>query len=239
MKQIILACFIAAFCITDSLAENRSSLLSDYLKVISNHEKKHGEKAQYDETTYDKEFKEGMLDVCFNIEQFIKNNNLSVVVSRENTDFIAGSKKYNCAHVCDEVDFYYDLMMINFACIVLLPTDKTQSNTVTNMEKIAANYCELVHKNDITSLTVRSGYTRVVKSRQTKCEMLDADKYRCVESAIYANPQEEKRVYGKCCLVNCEKSDKCIVEKSTRPYAFYDDEILTLDDFTKDCILKE
>lgn len=250
MRRIILVCFVAAFCITDSLAENKS-LLSDYWKVINNHEKKHGEKAEYDETTYDKEFRDGMFDICIKIENFMKDNGLSISASAENTDFLLSSKKYDCAHVCDEVSFYYDLMVINFACIKLLPDYPTTPNKdEVNMALDAADYCESLH--DQTWEMVQAGYTRIVVPQQTKCKLLDTGDYKCVESAVYANTHKVSRMYGKCCVVNCKEKESgrtlCSLPRSPRVNRYNintDDvsklvnEVLTLDDYTDECVLKE
>jgi len=250
MRRIVLACFLAAFCIMDSLAENKS-LLSDYLKVINNHDKKHGEKAEYDETTYDKEFRDGMLDICTKIENFMKDNGLSISASAENTDFLLGSKKYDCAHVCDEVSFYYDLMIMNFACIELLPDYATTPNKdEVNTERYAANYCESSHNQ--TREMVQDGYTRIVVPQQTKCKLLDTGDYKCVESAVYANAHKVSRMYGKCCVVSCKEKENgrmlCSLPRSPRVDSYNintDDvsklvnEVLTLDDYTDKCVLKE
>lgn len=225
MKWVLPFTLCALLCMNNAWATNKT-LQSEFWRIVTSYNEEHGENAWLLDMSYDKNFKDDMKIICKKIENFIATNNLSISVSRENSELIAGDKNYNCAHVCDEPVLFSELMMLNLACIELLPdghVDNGVSLASNNVPDYMFNHLVSMISTSMVDFSVllqRQGY-QVAGNGGENCGVQDDGTVRCTVNRVATNKKNNsKLVLSNCCVYKVYNDDSVETVRCSNPNTY-------------------
>ncbi len=229
-----------------------NDFLYKLMEINRVHTQKNGTDAMFQESTYDDALINSLRDLCNEIKQYDTTNNLNLVATPQNTDFINTDtplKNLDCKNTQPFNLFMYNLAFAQLIKTQTVPKTNTDVKTATNNQqqqpiqvstdqiiKSAKIYCENSNRKMIISYTTQEGYNKTQQTK-TDCKMLNNNKIHCVTSGIHSNSRNQTRMYANCCIIEHHGGNSYGMSENSPNLKIYNNanNILTLSDFDEEC----